>query len=623
VAREHYDVLVIGGGHAGAEAAHAAARIGARTAMVTFKLDAIGRMSCNPAIGGIGKGQIVREIDALGGLMGLVADETGIQFRMLNRRKGPAMWAPRCQSDQALYAAAVQRHLRACPNLTLIEAGVDRIETCSPPDAAALRITGVVLSDGRQIDCAAAIVTSGTFLRAIMHTGESATAGGRVGEPAAAGLSDSLGSLGFELARLKTGTPPRLARQTIDFEALEEQHGDPVPTPFSFLTERIVRPQHCCWITNTNERIHDLIRANLDRAPMYSGQIQSTGPRYCPSIEDKVVRFADKSEHQIFLEPEGAESDRIYCNGISTSLPKDIQSEIIRSIPGLEHAHVLQWGYAVEYDYAPPEQILANLMTKRVAGLFLAGQINGTSGYEEAAGQGVMAGINAARYVADEPPIVLRRDQAYIGVMIDDLVTRGLVEPYRMFTSRAEHRLLLRYDNADTRLTELGREIGLVQSDRWDRYRNRASQVDELRNQLDQLRVDGRSLAEWLKRPEEDGARFLEPFPVLRQFHAQSDVWGSVLVEIRYAGYLDRQHRTVAESRRLEDMAIPAGWDYAQVKQLRREAIDRWGAVRPLSVGQAARVSGVHPTDVSILLVALNRLDRERFRATNEQKPPI
>ena len=609
-----YEVLIIGGGHAGAEAAWAAARLGARTALVTFQRDAIGRMSCNPAIGGVGKGQMVREIDALGGLMGLVADETGIQFRMLNRSKGPAVWAPRCQSDRDLYAAAVQRRLAELPNLTILEGGVDEIEAAPlRPGSADRRITGVTLAEGTFVPAQTVIVTSGTFLRGLMHTGEKQTEGGRVGEQAAVGLSGSLARLGLTLGRLKTGTPPRLHRDTIDFSRLDEQPGDGDPAPFSFLTDRLTQRQVPCWITYTNAAIHERIRANLHRAPMYSGQIDSRGPRYCPSIEDKVVRFADKDRHQVFLEPEGYDSERIYANGISTSLPQDVQAEIVALTPGLERARIVQWGYAVEYDFVPPEQIDARLMVRTVQGLFLAGQINGTSGYEEAAGQGLLAGINAARFVAGQPEVVLGRDQAYVGVMIDDLVTRGVVEPYRMFTSRAEHRLHLRYDNADTRLTPLGRELGLVDDARWSRFQEKTVQRETLHALLGSRRHAGKSLAEWLRRPEEDGVRFLEQFPELRPFLELSDVWSRALVEIRYEGYLARQQRAIAEFRSLEDQVVPPDLDFAHVPHLRREAVERWSAIRPRSVGQAARVSGVHPTDVSLLLVQLGRLARAQM----------
>jgi len=627
MAKRRYDVLVIGGGHAGAEAAWAAARLGARTATVTFQSAAIGRMSCNPAIGGIGKGQMVREIDALGGLMGLVADETGIQFRMLNRRKGPAVWAPRCQSDRELYAATLRRYLENCPSLTIIEAGVEAIEAeplpggSSGPADARSAVTGVMLHDGARVGATTVIVTSGTFLNGLMHVGEVKTPGGRIGEAAAVGLSASLRRLGLELGRLKTGTPPRVHRDTVDFRRVTEQPGDADPAPFSFMHDRLDPPQVSCWIGYTNPAVHDLIRANLHRAPMFSGQIRSRGPRYCPSIEDKVVRFADKDKHQVFLEPEGRRSDWIYLNGISTSLPRDVQRAIVGRICGLENAQILQWGYAVEYDFIPPEQIDATLMTKRVRGLFLAGQINGTSGYEEAAGQGLVAGINAARYAADLEPITLGRGQAYIGVMIDDLVTRGVNEPYRMFTSRAEHRMHLRYDNADARLTPLGRELGLVDDARWGRFQRKSQRMNELRALLDRVRHQGKSLRDWLKRPEEDGRRFAEMYHELAGLYQEVDVWASALVEVKYAGYIQRQERALEQFWRLEQQRIPLDLNFCEISHLRREAVERWTAVRPRSVGQAARVSGIHPTDVTVLLVELVRRERDSSRTLQAQRP--
>jgi tRNA uridine 5-carboxymethylaminomethyl modification enzyme len=609
MSQRRFDVLVIGGGHAGAEAAWSAARLGAQTALVTFQRAAIGRMSCNPAVGGIGKGQIVREVDALGGLMGRVTDEAGIQFRMLNRRKGPAMWAPRAQCDRDAYAHVVRRHLEHCPNLTILEAGVERI-TAERSTRTPLRVSGVELHDGTFVAASAVIVTSGTFLAAIMHCGERKAPGGRIGEAAAGGLSRSLSELGLQLGRLKTGTPPRIACDRVDFARLAEQPGDALPTPFSFLTPRIEQPQVCCWITYTNPAVHALLRANLHRAPMYSGQIQSRGPRYCPSIEDKVVRFADKDRHQVFLEPEGRNSDRIYVNGVSTSLPQDVQVQMIAMIEGLEQARIVQFGYAVEYDFVPPEQLHASLMTKAIAGLFLAGQICGTSGYEEAAGQGIIAGVNAARFIAGAEPVVLGRDEAYIGVMIDDLVTRGVTEPYRMFTSRAEYRMHLRYDNADARLSPLGRRIGLVNAPRWQRYERKRAAIEALRAELVRCRYENRPLSEWLKQPDEDGQRFVSAFPSLRPFLAEADVWARALVDIKYAGYLEREARAIERFRQLEERLIPDDADFDAIPHLRREALERWKAVRPRSVGQAARVSGVNPADVSMLLVHLARSGR-------------
>ena len=611
-----YDVIVIGGGHAGAEAAWAASRLGARTALVTFDRAAIGRMSCNPAIGGIGKGQMVREIDALGGLMGLVADETAIQFRMLNRRKGPAMWAPRAQSDMQAYATAIRERLEQCENLTIIEAGVEEIDAAEIPEneqtdgGPAFVVRGAKLTDERMLRAPVAIVTSGTFLNGLMHTGTQRTAGGRIGEAAAVGLSGSLARLGLRLGRLKTGTPPRVHRDSIDYSSLAKQPGDAVPAPFSFMNASIQCEQVPCWITFTNPQVHELIRANLDRAPMYTGQIESEGPRYCPSIETKIVRFGDKPQHQIFLEPEGRESDRIYLNGVSTSLPEEVQREVLALIPGLEHAQILQVGYAIEYDFVPPEQISLSLMTKRVRGLFLAGQVNGTSGYEEAAAQGLLAGVNGTCFISGREPLTLGRDQAYIGVMVDDLVTRGITEPYRMFTSRAEHRMILRYDNADARLTPIGRQVGLVDQTRWERYEHKARRTNELFTKLDTLRDRGKTARQWLKHPEDDGSAVLARFPDLQPFAEEADVWAAAVTEVKYAGYIQRQQRAIAEFHELEDRPIPAGINYGKIMHLRFEAVERWSVVRPANVGQAARVSGIHPTDVTVLLVELARRER-------------
>ena len=464
------------------------------------------------------------------------------------------------------------------------------------------------LLDGRLLAARAVIVTSGTFMRGLMHTGEQKTAGGRVGEAAAQGLSGALERMGLVLGRLKTGTPPRVHRDSIDYSRLAEQQGDAEPAPFSFLCDGLHQKMVPCWITFTSSNVHDIIRANLHRAPMYSGQIHSRGPRYCPSIEDKVVRFADKERHQIFLEPEGYESERVYLNGISTSLPADVQEQIVRGTDGLENACILQWGYAVEYDFVPPEQIDASLMTRNVAGLFLAGQVNGTSGYEEAAGQGIVAGINAAQFAGDRGAVNIGRDEAYIGVMIDDLVTQTLTEPYRMFTSRAEHRLHLRYDNADARLTPLGRRLGLVDDGRWSRFEAKTQRMVRLRALLQSLRYEGKPIEQWLKRPDEDGGEiWAERFPELRPLQREADVWGRCLIDIKYAGYLERSRREREHQRQYEEAEIPAGLEFAQVLHLRRETVERWAAVKPRTLGQAARVSGVHPTDVTLLMIHLAR----------------
>ncbi len=616
-----YDIIVIGGGHAGAEAAWAAARMGVPTLMVTMDRAAIGRMSCNPAIGGIGKGQMVREIDALGGLMGLATDRAGIQFRMLNRRKGPAVWAPRAQCDRDLYAKAVRELLEETQNLTITEGVVESIETKdgrsslkSQIGRGGPQVSSLRLVDGRVLPCRCVIVTTGTFLRALMHCGENKTEGGRIGEGSAIGLSATLASLGLELGRLKTGTPPRLHKDTIDYDRLELQPGDDVPAPFSFMNERITQRQINCWITWTNPDSHELIRTNLHRAPMYSGQITSTGPRYCPSIEDKVVRFAEKDQHQIFLEPEGYDSERIYCNGISTSLPPDVQEPMVRAIPGLEKARVLQWGYAVEYDYVPPHQTQPTLETKKIGGLYLAGQINGTSGYEEAAGQGLLAGINAACSVLGREPIVLGRDQSYIAVMIDDLVTKGTIEPYRMFTSRAEYRLLLRSDNADARLTPLGREIGLVDDARWTRFTQKQDAIRRLGDWSRSQRHNGRSMAEWLGRTDLEGAATIDwghwrsvlPSELLAHGDALLDESLTAMrIEAKYGGYIRRQQREVEKFRRLESRRIPDDFDFASITQLRHEAREKLTRIAPRSIGQAQRISGISPADIAVVLLYL------------------
>jgi tRNA uridine 5-carboxymethylaminomethyl modification enzyme len=598
-----FDVIIIGGGHAGAEAAWAASRLGCATALITMDPSRIGQMSCNPAIGGLAKGQMVREIDALGGLMGVATDNTGIQFRMLNRSKGPAVWGPRAQADKYRYAVEVQRLLSTCPNLTIVRGEVAEIQTRSEGDS--LLVTGISLADGRWLNCRAAVVTTGTFLRALMHTGEIKTEGGRVGEAAAKGLSGCLQKLGLEMGRLKTGTPPRLDKATIDFGAFVPQSGDERPAAFSYLNESDAwRPpltQVQCWIGATNQAIHEIIRANLHRAPMYSGQITSTGPRYCPSIEDKVVRFADKESHHIFLEPEGLDTNEIYCNGISTSLPGDVQEKIVRLIPGLEKVRILRYGYAVEYDMVWPTQIHATLQTKQVGGLFLAGQINGTSGYEEAAAQGILAGINAARLVKNESAdFVLRRDQAYMGVLIDDLVTKPPTEPYRMFTSRAEHRLRLRSDNADERLTPLGQEIGLVDEARWQIY---CARKDAVAAGLELLRQDG--ALEYLRRSEVNWPDLCTRYPEMAAISAS--VAAQVEAIVKYQGYISRQDKLIERMSEMEAKLIPANLDYAIVNGLRNEAKQKLTRFTPRSLGQALRISGITPADVTVLAIHLGR----------------
>jgi len=625
-----YDVIVIGGGHAGAEAAWASARMGMSTALITMSVEAIGRMSCNPAIGGLGKGQIVREIDALGGLMGLAADAGGIQFRMLNRSKGPAVWAPRAQADRALYAEAVLEKLRSADGLDLIEGLVDSLMVeeadahCSDPDPAAtdsgkpananlsngtvrLKVVGVRLQDGRDLRCGAVVLAPGTFLRGLMHCGERQTQGGRVGERAAMRLSEELQRLGFTLGRLKTGTPPRVHRDSVDFDRLTPQPGDDPPVPFSFMTDALSQPQIDCWITHTNERTHQLIRDNIDRAPMYSGQIKSRGPRYCPSIEDKVMRFADKGSHQLFLEPEGYDNPLIYCNGIPTSLPVDVQEPLVHSICGLHKARIVQYGYAIEYDWVPTHQISATLESKRVAGLYLAGQINGTSGYEEAAGQGLLAAINAVARIAGREPLVLGRDEAYIAVLIDDIVTRPPDEPYRMFTSRAEYRLHLRSDNADLRLTPIGRRVGLVDDWRWARFERKRSAMQALEETLNKGRLDGQPLSEWMRRPDVAIQDLCSRVDGLMIDHIPAEVIEAVQIRLKYAGYLEREQRLIERHKRLESRMIPGTFDYAAIPSLRYEAREKFMRFRPRNLGQAARISGISPADIATLSLYLAR----------------
>lgn len=615
---EDFDVIVIGAGHAGCEAASAAARMGSQTALVTLSLDLIGQMSCNPAIGGIAKGHIVREIDALGGIMGRVIDRTGIQFRLLNRSRGPAVQAPRAQADRSLYRTEMRYMLENTPNLHLRQGLVIDLIVKDG------RVCGVELQDTRRLHAKAVVLATGTFLNGLIHTGRRTYTAGRAGEPASTELAEALKRLGFPVGRLKTGTPPRLDGRTIDWDAFEPQPADERPVPFSFATESIEQPQITCFIGYTNEAVHDFIRANLHESPLYSGQIKGVGPRYCPSIEDKIVKFPDKTRHQLFLEPEGHTTNEVYLNGFSTSLPAELQQEMVRQIPGLEVTSIIRPGYAIEYDFVDPRELTPSLQTTRIEGLFFAGQINGTTGYEEAACQGFIAGVNSALFVQGRDPFVLKREEAYIGVLISDLITYGVDEPYRMFTSRAEHRLTLRHDNADIRLYPHGRELGLIEDSDWEEFNKRRDQITSLRNALEFTKFrrsdpsydalarllnkdlgDSVSLSQLVYYPDVRSDVILDLLPSQLKSNASLRQIETAAADILYKGYVSNQQHNLERLHHNDSLSIPLSFDFRGVSGLSREMVERFERVRPSTFGQARRIPGVTPGALTTLLFSL------------------